>query len=373
MKKVVIIILCIILISFGSLYLIDMNRMKNNLPVLFSTWGNDYIPSTEFRATTNMKIVLSLEDEITENSAWCGTFNLIWNDYKNDIVKQNIVFNPQLKIVENLNKGTFNTSCLSEESYYKVYGIPSPQLKDEIEKAIKDKFNETSDILDDFDWNGEHFLYAMLKKDFEFPKVFTELENGTFGEYENVKYFGINPSTDSEVGNQVSVLYYNSKTDFAIELKTKGDDEVIISRGNKEKTFGKIYEEILEEQKNYRGNKSFHERDTLKMPNITFKLKEELTELQNKPFLFSDGSEHYIQTAIQTIQFELDKKGGKIKSEAGMMDKLTAILQDDKPREFVVDNTFVIFLKEEGKKLPYFGAQISDISQVQSDIKKQTD
>ena len=105
---------------------------------------------------------------------------MIWNDLKNDLAKQDIVFNPQLKVVENLNKETFTTKELSEESYYKKIGTPSLKLKEEIEKAIKDKFNETSDILDDFDWENrdplDFFLYVMLKKDFQFEKAFEELE-----------------------------------------------------------------------------------------------------------------------------------------------------------------------------------------------------
>ena len=64
---------------------------------------------------SNLNIVLSLEDKISKNSVWCGTFNLIWNDLKNELVKKDIVFEPQLNIVENLNKETFNTNYRSEE------------------------------------------------------------------------------------------------------------------------------------------------------------------------------------------------------------------------------------------------------------------
>ncbi len=42
---------------------------------------------------------------------WCGTFNLIWNDLKNELAKKDIEFTPQLDVVRNLNKGTFNTEC----------------------------------------------------------------------------------------------------------------------------------------------------------------------------------------------------------------------------------------------------------------------
>lgn len=119
-----------------------------------------------------MKLILSLEDEIAENSAWCGTFNLIWNDLKNDLAKQDIVFANQTELINNLNKGTFTAENLSESSYYKAYGIPSQELKEQIEKAIEEKFNEKSDILGDFDFENsteyDYFLYCMLKKNLNF-------------------------------------------------------------------------------------------------------------------------------------------------------------------------------------------------------------
>ena len=369
--KIILAVLIIIAIIIGIMFLIDLNRMKNNKPVLFSTWGRKYAPPVKIN--TRLSIVTSLEDEIKSNTAWCGTFNLIWNDLKNDLAKKDIIFNPQPTVVDNLNKGTFNTSCLSEDSYYKVYGNPTPALKKQIEKAIKEKFNETSDILDDFSWEeGEsdnYFLYVMLKKQFEFPKVFTKLENGDFGKYKNVKYFGINSSTDKAVRNQVEVLYYNSSSDFAIKLKTKQNDEVIISRGNTETNFGDVFKSITEKSSKYNGSTTFNETDKLKIPNIKFNLKEEITEVENKLFTFSNGREYCIEKALQTIEFELDEKGGKIKSEAGISLKEAAIKPTEKPRDFLVDDTFTIFLKEEGRDLPYFAAQISDISQVQEDVK----
>lgn len=369
-KAIIVLIILAILLVIGVIFWQNKTEKEENRV------GNQNMVQQDMKVenTDKLGIVVSLEDKIKDNTAWCGTFNLIWNDLKNDLAKQDIVFTPQKEIVENLNKETFNTSHLSENSYYKVYGTPSLELKAEIEKAIKKKFNETSDILDDFDWNHnspeDYFLYCMLKKEFEFPKVFMELENGKFGDYENVQYFGIDGSSDEEVRNQVEVLYYHSKEDFAIKLITKTDDEVIITRGNKEDTFGDMYAEMIRESENYDGIYEFSEEDRLQIPNLKFDLKEEIKEVENQPFLFSNGNEYVIEKALQTIQFELDKKGGKIKSEAGMMMKETAAIMPQEPREFIVDDTFTIFLKEQGKELPYFAAKISDISQVQSDATK---
>ncbi len=45
-KKIIIIILAIVLVALaiGGAYAIDMHRIKNNKPVLFSSWGYDYTP-----------------------------------------------------------------------------------------------------------------------------------------------------------------------------------------------------------------------------------------------------------------------------------------------------------------------------------------
>ena len=325
------------------------------------------------KETFNTEVVtttLTLEDEIQDDTIWCGTFQLIWNDLKNDLAKQDIVFTPQLKVVENLNKETFRVNDLSDKYFYKKIGTPSISLKKEIEQAIKDKFNEKSDILNDFEWENrdpkDYFLYAMLKKEFQFEKAFEELDNGKFTDYENVSYFGIKKSSESEeLRNQVKVLYYNSKDDFAIKLITKQEDEVILYKNPKGNTFNEIYKNITTQESKYKGNKNFQEGELLKVPNIKMNEKTEFTEIQNKSFLFSNGDSYHIEKALQTIQFELDKTGGKIKSEAGMMVKYESAIMIDEIREFAIDDTFAIFLIEKGKDKPYFAGKINDITKFQ--------
>ena len=388
-KKIGIIIITIIIIAiliFGALYFIDHKRMEENKPVLFSTWGKDYKVATENKkdnenqkneeteTSAEINFALTLEDNVGQDTAWCGTFQLIWNDLKNDLAKQDIIFmqEPDLQVVKNLNKETFKTEDISENSYYKVYGNPTLELKEQIEKAIKEKFNEESEILDDFSWGSnnpkDYFLYCMLKKEFEFPVAFKELEDGEFanGKYSKINYFGLEKDAEEELRNQVEVLYYNSPSQFAVKLKTKQNDEIILARGEEGNTFQEIYNNINTNSENYEGIKKFTEKDELKIPNIDFKQKTEFTELEQKEFSFANGDVYIIEKALQTIEFELDKEGGKIKSEAGIMTKEMAIATDEiKERKFNFDDEFVIFLKENDKEKPYFAASISDITKFQ--------
>lgn len=312
---------------------------------------------------SDTEVVLSLEDKIGSNTLWCGTFNLIWNDLKEQLAKQDIVFTPQLEIVKNLNKGTFTTENVNEKSYVKKYGHATLSLKKEIEEEIKKKFNETSEILDDFNWltepeENDFFLYAMLKKEFTFPKVFTKLEKSNFKQTKNVAYFGINSETNEEVYSQVKVLYYNNEKDFAVKLITNEDEEVLLARGIEKDSFKEIWEDLKEKSKTE--TRSFTKGDTLKIPVLNLKIKKEFTELENRDFYFSDGKEYYIEKALQTISLELNEKGGKIKSEAGMLVKENSGVGIEH-RKFHFDDDFVLFLKEKDKKLPYFAAKIEDI------------
>lgn len=329
----------------------------------------ELITQSSLKSTEGITVVPTMEDEISANTLWCCTFQLVWNDLKDELAKQDIVFDEQVIQAENLNKSQFNTNMISDDYYYKKYGVMNSELKKEIESGIKEKFGETSTILSDFDWSDnntdKYFLYAMLKRKFEFCYQFDNLEKSTFGtEYKNVSYFGINDKTKSDVKNQIDVIYYNSKDDFAIKINTKQNDEVILCKGNDGKSFNEIYNKI--KNANYDGTTKLNSKETLKIPNLEFKEKKEYKELENKKFNFSTGETYYIDKAIQTIDFKLDKNGGEVKSEAGMgIVKMAMPIEETEVREFNIDDTFTIFLKENGRDLPYFAAKISDITKFQ--------
>ena len=340
--------------------------------------------ATNLKETKGVTIVPTMSDIITKDSSWCGTFQLVWNDMKNNVVKNDIVFTPQEKMADNLNKEEFTQDMISDKYYFKIYGLKSLELKEQIEKGIKEKFNQESDILNDFNWSESeldnpnnvdvrrYFFYVMLYRKFEFLQEFDKLENGKFGnKYNDIKYFGIDKNTKNSVGDQIDVLYYNSKDDFAIIINTKNNDEVIFYKNPQGKTFNEIYENMNKESKEYKGSKEFKNIDEFKAPNLTFNEKKEYTELQGKEFKTADPiyDTAKIEKAIQTIKFSLDEKGGEIKSEAAIdvMLVTTALSpeKEDEPRYFYLDDTFAIFLREKGRDLPYFAGRIEDITKFQ--------
>ncbi len=337
------------------------------------------IKSSEFiapRKTEGLTIVPTMQDEITADSTWTGTFQLVWNDLVNEVVKNDVVFNPQEIMVANLNKQEFTTDMITEDYYYKKYGLKTRELKKEIEEAIKEKFNQKSDILDDFDWSEEaldnpdnsnvnrYFFYVMLYRKFEYLKEFNKLEKADFGEYKDIEYFGLDNSSTNEQREQIEVLYYNSDDDFAILINTKTEDEVIFYKNPNGNTFKEIYDNMNIEVNKYKESKKNVAIDKFKAPNLKFNELKEYDELANKPFLTAKGEEGQIAKAIQTIQFYLDEKGGEVKSEAGIDMKATSSAPNQS-RNFYIDDTFAIFLREKGKSMPYFASRIDDITKFQ--------
>lgn len=322
----------------------------------------------ELKETKGVDVVPTLSDKINKDTSWCPTFQLIWNDFKNDIVKQNIKFDKKLDMLDNLNKEDFTKNDISDSYYYKIYGRKNLELKSKIENAIKEKFNQKSDILDQFDWSSDaldsgkdvidrYFLYSMLYREFEFNKKFDTF-NDKFKDIKNVEYFGIIKESNL-IRNQIKVYYYNNENDFAIKLITKNNDEVIVIKNPKGETFEEIYNNIKDKQ-----TTSFNSDDNFMMPKIDFNVLREYSELENKEIETIDGI-YTIEKAIQSIKFSLDEKGGKVKSEAGMDVKFEATASDKKIRNFYVDDTFALFLKESNKDKPYFALRVDDISKFQ--------
>lgn len=321
----------------------------------------------ELKETKGVDVVPTLSDKISKDTSWCPAFQLIWNDFKNDIVKQDIKFEKKLDMLDNLNEEDFTKNDISDSYYYKIYGRKNLELKSKIENAIKEKFNQKSDILDQFDWSNDaldsgedvidrYFLYSMLYREFEFNKKFDTF-NDKFKDIENVEYFGIIKNNDV-VREQIKVYYYNDENDFAIKLITKNNDEVIIIKNPKGETFDEIYNSVKDKKIH-----EFNDKDNFMMPKIDFNVLREYDELENKEIVTLDGI-YTIEKAIQSIMFSLDEKGGKVKSEAGM-DVIYESSSVEKYRNFYVNDTFALFLKESNKDKPYFALRVDDISKFQ--------
>ena len=152
MKKKMFIIMIIILtliVSFIAMYAIDMNRMRNNKPVVFSTWGYQYVPpisKDEILQEEISKDVVIIKDNKIQNEYLIDEFMAKTDYTKNESQELNILEDDEkIKITytpgeyakehQNSTDGetTNYTTSLGEgsfESRQKLYGYYSLIIND---------------------------------------------------------------------------------------------------------------------------------------------------------------------------------------------------------------------------------------------------
>jgi len=178
---IIVIILIVILIS--AMYMIDRNRMENNKPVVFSTWGYDYAPPVEVEG-----------DMVIIKNGHINNENLIENFIENANQKNN---QEMLLTIREYN---------SEDDYIesKISFIPSTS-------AQKTAENEMSNT-----------LINLVEQQNEYGKfIFTKQTNGNEVE-QNKELNAFNYELKRKTKEGVVSLYFNLKASF------KEDDDLAI-------------------------------------------------------------------------------------------------------------------------------------------------
>lgn len=341
-------IIIFFLIVFAILFIIGIHKLTN-------TSGMNYKFSTEL---SNQEI-----GKTDSNTIWCGNFQIAWNELTAYIGKKIEFENEESELVESLNNNHFTKEMLSNKDYYvKVKEAPFniDKLKKEIYNDVRNKFNENRlDLLNQLNFNSNNgiFIYSILRKEFEYIEEFDTFpymysENNQF-----VRCFGIN-SSDNKAYKNVEVMYYNETQDnYGVKIKTKNGEDVILYKTDTMGNFEEIYNELIEMEKTYEGDKNFNRQDYLTVPFINVNLNINYEELCGKYILGTNGK--YISNAIQTIQFSLDNKGGRLSSDAVIKsDVLSSIPISARKFNFCQPDCY-LFLKENDKDLPYFAQKIN--------------
>ena len=328
--------------------------------VLFTILGS-FASDIEIQPTMSSK-------SNAQDRVWVGSFQLVWNDFMDKIVHNPVKFREGTPVsVHELNKQEFTVNDVSEKSYYKYTGKVKKNTKRVISRAIRKKFGESSDLLDKLELttrNDMFIIYAMLNKNFEFASELEKLGNFAFKDDDIAMYFGIPKYADPSLARAVEIQFYNDPSDYAVMLKTKGNDEVYLYKNSSNKPFNAIYADMEKKQKAFNGNTQFRMIDELRIPNIKFFEERTFDELANRRIM---GTNLVIDKAMETIKFNMNNKGVKLKSEAALTAVTTSLLPPEElvPRFFYYDDTFVIFLKEKGKSKPYFALRVNDITKFQ--------
>ena len=297
------------------------------------------------RFNTNHNITMnpsckSTLNENTINNLWVGTLDLAWKELAEKIGKEKIQLEDEnVQIAKDLSASPFTKEMLDKNDY-----------KINIERTITNGYK----------------IETTLNKELNFLEKFDNFNeyNWKFGESEEfIKYFGINNASSENMNKNIEILFYNPisinnshSNDFAIKLKTKEEDEIILYRTDTNKSFEEYYKEIENKTNLYTGNREFKEIDELRIPYVRVNGMISYDELYGKEIKNSEGL--YIFDTIQNVNFYLNESGCNLKSKATMVTEYLSVGIDTKYCYF--QDNFIIFMKEKNSDIPYFALKIDN-------------
>jgi hypothetical protein len=293
------------------------------------------------------------------NVLWCATFQMAWDKAASHLGRP-LRMKPGSALVDSLNANPFDRRWLDEESVSTVGGYADEELYKQIDQNVRAKTGRKSKLLDRIrseSQPGDLVFHALLVKNLEFETPFAKLGIWKIGK-RKVAWFGFTPSQEKTVAlrRQVRVHHYTSKDDFVIELLNRNpEDHLLLTKLPKTPaTSSELANHTL-----HRISPNSPEAgasDLLGVPHIVAEESVEFSELHGKTVV---GKPHFVRAALQTIDFRMDEKGVKLKSEASLSFGCSAAPQID-PRLMILDPPFGIVMVRKGSPKPYFTAWIAN-------------
>ena len=301
---------------------------------------NNYIKNNRNHNISMNPSYQSTIDENTINNLWVGTLDIAWKELESQLEMDKIdLQDGNLPVVDDLNSSTFTKDMLDSNDY-----------------SILVERTETQGYKIDTSLNKE--------LNFAIPfDNFSDMYEWKFGDSEEIiKYFGINNASSEEMNKNVEILFFNRENEnsarsdnFAIKLKTKEGDEIILYRTNENKNFDEYYKDIQNKASSYTGSKEFLEGDELRVPFVRVNGMIAHNELYGK---FIKDTNMFFTDVIQNVNFNLNDKGCNLSSEVTLVTEVTGISME--PRFCYFDDQFVIFMKEANSDQPYFALKVDN-------------
>ncbi len=308
---------------------------------------------------TRLSPVVSAGINKGENLVWCATFQMAW-DRAGGTLGRPLTFKPQPPVADELNRRTFDLKWVEEDAVFVSSGVAKAGAEEEITAGVRRLGCKDSELLKDLAprlMPGELVFFAMLKKDLAFPKPFARLGSRRFAG-KDVPCFGFAPEHTGaeELRRQVRVHHYGAENDFVIELLARDRHEQLLLAKLPElpATLTAARDATLKNLSADAPEAAWN--DLLVVPNMALAVKTRFKELEG---LKETKSGLILTQAMQLVDFQMDEKGVKLKSEAAVSFGCSAQPHIE-PRRIILKPPFVILMKRRDAPEPYFAAWVAN-------------
>lgn len=357
---------CVAVVGFANIWFLWLAPESRPLPKAvegnFDGWRQPAVAGPEapaefsfasssdaLRETT---IVPTLERAIPadKSAIWCATFPMAWQQLEKNILKKALRINGVEETCAELS-GTPDAR-LDAGDYFVDAGFAEDDILGRIRRQLPKKFpNAPVDRLPELQ-PGAALAYARLEValtyDFSFrhsdePLSFKDSQSRATP----VHAFGIREK-DKDQGEhsfreQVLVLF-RAKGEFALDLsRSTKPYQIILAKmarqANLKKTLDELNQRIAES-----APKHLSSAAVVLVPSMNWKLEHRFRELEKS----------LIESAFQSIQFKMDRKGAYVASGAWTATLPNGHPDDPNPNHYLFDGPFLIVLKRRGHTQPFF-------------------
>ena len=327
---------------------------------------NDTPKFTQSRAG-DMELLATTKDKITRNAAWCASFAAAWKIFQEKYLNNDFSVTTINETITNLKAESEKEININPKDFFATSGQATVKFKKEIEKTLKRKFKTKSDILKHFEFVEDentlnYLIYAITKFELKFKKSFEDFPNRRpFGAEAKVfaEFFGVPVDTKNDkLKKEVDPIFYENPKSFAVSLNTQDDKSIILYRTDNLDTFENIFNQLKEKRNS---NKNKLKVRSFAVPKLHLKLERSFDQLCGVGFVNNlTGVECRILKAMQNLQFDFDRKGARVKSEAAL-NMLLAASACCPPLvvDFIFDDIFYLFIVE--KDTPIVALRVCDI------------
>jgi hypothetical protein len=302
-----------------------------------------------------------------KNVIWCSSFQLAWNELKDNVIGEPVKVIGAEEIANRLNQAKQSRADISDESCYAAAGLVKDGTLEKIQMEMAKRFpSEPQPDFRDLLTTDVIIAYSYLTANVKFRIPYFENQKefvfrNSKGNETPVTSFGIRPEdhdTYQKLRKQIEVLYYSHHPDsfnlmeFAVDLcKDSKPDQIVLAIIEPKETLEQTLKYLNAKVAGFTKEEYLHRfgiNDVLLVPNIFWRITHHFKELEKKYLDNRDYEDIDIRLALQMIQFRLDRSGAELKSEA----KLYA--ESAEPNHFVFNQPFLIYMKKRGAQYPFF-------------------
>lgn len=324
------------------------------------------------------EVVAALDSVLQSNKnlVYCATFQIVWNQLADEIIKSPISLEKNLPIVQKLNQRRSGKDDISADYYLAMAGLGREGIVEKIQNSLREMFNRQAVFGFRTIAPDDILTYAYLEKSIPFEVTFDVFDESLiFLDNVPVQSFGVVKS--DAAADQVQILDYSSNDDFVLRFcspifqkwkiqregkkyQPKITDDIILAKVTPRLTLLETIEYVMERIRTSAYRESMLDSNVpeiLQIPKIDLDILHQYAEFEGLSLANPDFQNYRILQALQAIKFNLDESGAKVSSE-GFTHLSFGVSEQE--RRFVFDKPFLVYFQEKQARYPYLAFWIGN-------------